>query len=76
MAHLPLPVRDRVVSIGNGPYLLNKLAKVWRVQKTGFHVQLRIGLISPHKLFTRDFTTKDNPLFKPHSLWQAGVGGP
>ena len=50
----PLPVRDCVVSIGKGPYLLNKLSKVWRAhvwknynEKTGFHV----------KFLTRDFTT-------------------
>ena len=30
-ARRPLPVRDRVVSIGDGPQLFKKLSKVWRV---------------------------------------------
>ena len=45
-------VRDRVVSIGDGPWFSDKLSKVWRVyvwqnynQKTSFHVQLLISLI-------------------------------
>ena len=51
-----LPTRDYVVSIGDGPWLLNKLSKVWRVhvwqnynEKTSFHVQLFIGLILSYK---------------------------
>ena len=56
MGRRPQPVRDRVVSIGDGPLLSYKLSKVWRVhvwqnynEKTDFHVQLFIGVIPSHK---------------------------
>ena len=58
MGRRPQPVRDRVrvVSIGDGPWLSNKLPKIWRVhvwesymQKTSFRVQLLIGLIPSQK---------------------------
>ena len=46
-----LPVRDYVVSIGDGPQLSYKLSKVWQNynEKTDSDVQLLIGLISSHK---------------------------
>ena len=50
------PVRGRLVSIRDGPFLSYKLSKVWRVhvwqnynQKSDFHVQLFIGLIPLRK---------------------------
>ena len=51
----PLPVKNCVVSIGDGLEMLNKLSKVWRVnvwqnynEKTSLHLQLFIGLIPSH----------------------------
>ena len=56
MIRRPQSVRDRVVSVGDGPLLSNKLSKAWRVhvwqnnsEKNGFHFQLLIGLIPSHK---------------------------
>ena len=80
-------VRAHMVSIGDGPWLSNKLSKVWRVHvwqnyneknwfwRPIFHRSYSVtqGVV---KLLTRDFTTKDHPLLKPHSPWPAGVGSP
>ena len=56
MGRWPLPDRDGVVSIGDGPQLSNQLSKVWRVhvwqnynEKNSFHVLLFIDIIPSHK---------------------------
>ena len=55
MGRRPLPVRDHVDSVKDGPHLWNKISKVWRVhvwqnytEKTDFYLEISIDLVPSH----------------------------
>ena len=70
----PLPVRDHVFSIKDGPWLSNKMSKVCRVHVRRNSIDKKqFCLISPQKvarLLAFHLATRDRNLSKPHPDWK------
>ena len=68
MCRRPHPVRNRVVSTGDGPLLSYRESKIWRFSRPTFH-QSYSATEEVSKLLIRDFTSSwDHLLLKPHSF--------
>ena len=68
MGRRPRLIRDYVVSMSDGPWILNHVSKIWRL--LGDENRYNRSNISTQgfaKLVPRDFTSTDHRLLKPHS---------